>query len=354
MKRSKLESGVANLLASCALAAVLIAPASAGELLVGNKSADTVWRLGLEDGRKLGEVASGEGPHEIGVSPDGRRALVTEYGRGEPGNTLTVIDLASAKAVRSLPLGRHRRPHGVRFLPDGRRAVVTTEASDSLLVVDIDEARIERAIEVGDGGGHMVALADDGSIAYVSKIAAGTVSRVDLATGTKTREAPAGKGAEGIAVAPDGAVWVTNRAEDTVTVHDPDSLEIRETLASAGFPIRVVFAPDGRHALVTNARAATLAVFDANSRERIATVALAPDDAEYQETLLGRDALPIGVIADPARPRVYVAISGADRIAVVDTRIWKVIDYWQTGREPDALGIIAMPLAAIESDAPAD
>lgn len=341
MKRSKMKSGVANVLACCALGAVWIAPAVAAELLVGNKSADTVWRLGLDDGRKLGEVASGEGPHEIAVSPDGALALVTDYGRGEAGNTLTVIDLAGGKAIRSISLGEHGRPHGVRFLPDGRCAVVTTEASDSLVVVDVGQARIEHAIEIGDGGGHMVALADDGSIAYVSKIAAGTVSRVDLATSTKIREVPAGKGAEGIAVSPDGTVWVTNRAEDTVTVHDPDTLEIRATLASTGFPIRVVFTPDGRHALVTNARAATLAVFDANSRERIATVALAPDDAEYQETLLGRHALPIGVIADPHRPRAYVAISGADRIAVVDTETWQVIDYWQAGREPDALGIAA-------------
>ena len=34
---------------------------AADELLVGNKSDDTVWRISLEDGRKLGEIASGAG-----------------------------------------------------------------------------------------------------------------------------------------------------------------------------------------------------------------------------------------------------------------------------------------------------
>lgn len=352
MRRDDLKGGAVKRALACILLGAFAAPALAGgELLVGNKSADTLWRLGLDDGRKLGEIASGVGPHEIAVSPDGALALVTDYGRGKAGNSLTVIDLASGKAARSIPLGNHERPHGVRFLPDGRRAVVTTEGSAALLVVDVAEARVERAIDVGDGGGHMVAVTGDGGIAYVSKIAAGTVSRVDLATGSRTLEAPAGKGAEGIAVAPDGTVWVSNRADDTVTVHDPDSLEVRATLASEGFPIRVVFTPDGRHALVTNARAATLAVFDARTRERVATVALATDDAEYQETLLGRDALPIGVIADPARPRAYVAISGADRIAVVDTQAWKVVGHWRTGREPDALGIVASRPAADEAPA---
>ncbi|CAN5686139.1 hypothetical protein BH23PSE2_BH23PSE2_04920 [soil metagenome] len=320
--------------------AMVVAPAFAqDELLVGNKSADTVWRLNLADGRRVGEVDSGAGPHEIAVSPDGSTALVTDYGHREAGNSLTVIDLASGNAQASIDLGEHRRPHGVRFLADGRRAVVTTEGSGSLVVVDVGAGRVERAIEVGAGTAHMVALSRDGSTAYVSKIAAGSVSRIELGTGEKTHERPAGQGAEGIEVAADGAVWVTNRAQDTVTVHDPDTLAIRHTLASEGFPIRIVFTADDRHALVTNARAATVAVFDATSRERVATVPLAPQGAQYRQTLLGRDALPIGVIADPCRPRAYVAISGADLVAVIDTRSWTVVEHWQTGREPDALAL---------------
>lgn len=320
---------------------LIAAPAFAqGELLVGNKSDDTVWRLSLADGRKLGEIASGQGPHEIAVSPDRRIAIVTDYGHGQAGTSLTVIDLASGRKAKTIDLGTHARPHGVRFLPGGKRVLVTTEQSNALVLVDVDDGAVAQAIDVGGGGGHMVAVARDGKTAYVSKIAAGTVSRIDLADGRQTHERPAGKGAEGIEVAPDGTVWVTNRAADTVTVHDPETLAIRDTLPSEGFPIRVVFTPDDRHALVTNATAGTLAVFDARTRKRVATVALAPEDAEYKETMLGKDALPIGVIADPARPRVYVAISGADRIAVVDTATWKVIEYWKTGTQPDALGIV--------------
>ena len=139
---------------------------------------------------------------------------------------------------------------------------------------------------------------------------------------------------------PDGPVWVSNREDGTVTVHDPDSLAVLHTLASPGFPIRLVFTPAGRHALVTNARAATLSVFDAASRDLVATVPLEPQGVELHDTLLGRAALPIGAIAEPSGRRVFVAISGADRIAVIDTATWTVVDYWKTGREPDALGIV--------------
>jgi DNA-binding beta-propeller fold protein YncE len=111
-------------------------------------------------------------------------------------------------------------------------------------------------------------------------------------------------------------------------------------MSSKGFPIRVVFTADGRHALITNASAANLAVFDTRTKLRIATVELAEPGATYNQTMLGSAALPIGVAVDPVRPRAYVAISGGDRIAVVDTQSWKVVDYWAAGREPDALGLV--------------
>ena len=323
------------------LAVALAAPAGASAqdtLLVGNKSDDTVWRLSLEDGRRTVQFASGAGPHEIAVASDGRTALVADYGQEQAGHSLTLLDLAGDGAPRSIDLGAHGRPHGLRYLPDGQ-VLVTTEGSGSLLRVDPVAGTVAQTIEVGDGVGHMVAVADDGAVAYVSKIGAGTVSRIDLAAGQVTHEAAAGEGAEGIEVAPDGSVWVTNREEDTVTVHDPDTLETLATLPSAGFPIRVVFTPDGRHALVTNARAATMTVFDAAARAPVATVALRPEGTESGQSMLGRGPMPIGVIADPARPRVYVALSGGDRIAVIDSALWRVLDYWPTGRQPDALGL---------------
>ena len=316
-------------------------PAGAAELLVGTKSADTVWRLSLEDGRTLGGFASGKAPHEIVVSPDGATALVANYGGSTPGNSLSVLDLRGG-APRVLDLGRHGRPHGLRFLPGGREAVVTTEASAQLLRIDIASGKVLAEIPMGEGRGHMVAVSADGRFAFVSKIDRGTLSRVDLTTGAKLAEAEAGAGAEGIAVRPGSEeVWVSNREAGSVTVHDARTLKVLATLPSPGFPIRVAFTADGRQALVSNARAGTLAVFDADRRKPLATVELTRKGVEYRDTLLGRAALPIGVIADPKRPRVYVAISGGNEVAVVDRKRWKVVAHWTTGREPDALALTA-------------
>lgn len=327
-------------LVTCCLA-IVAGWVHAGELLVGNKSADSVWRLSLSDGHKTGEFRTGKAPHEIAVASSGQFALVSNYGRENSGNTLSVLDLAGGKPTRSIDLGEHGAPHGLRILPGDKRALVTTEGSASLLVVDIGRGVVQRVIDVGSGTGHMVALSPDAKTAYVTKVNAGTLSRIDLATGLKTHERAAGDGAEGVAVSPDGReIWVTNRQEDSITVHDPATLAIRRRMSSKGFPIRVAFSADGRYALVTNATAANVAVFDARTKLRAATVELGERGVSYNQSMLGGTALPIGTVIDTDRQRAYVAISGGDKIAVIDMREWKVVDRWPAGREPDALGLV--------------
>lgn len=324
-----------------ALLGLAAGPAGADLLLVGNKSAHTLWALDIASGEKVASFDTGHGPHEVEVSPDGRRAVVSNYGdRTVEGNSLTVLEWPEGRDAGSIDLGKDTRPHGMAFLPDGRLAV-TTEGSDRLIVVDVERGAVVKRVSVGEGLAHMVAASPDGRFAWVTNLSAGTLEKVDLAAGGVAGTVPTGAGAEGVAVSRDGReVWVTNRAADTVSIVDAESLQIVATLESKGFPIRVAFLPDGRQALVTNARAATLSVFDVASRTLVATVTIDDPDRQYGQTLLGTAALPIGIEVHPDGKQAFVAISGANEVAVIDTGSWQVVDRWTTGQEPDALGIV--------------
>src|SRR5689334_14611976 len=88
-------------------------------LLVLNKEEGSLAIIDPSSGKIAGKVGTGQGPHEIAVSSDGKLAVVGNYGAQSPGSTLSVIDLAAQKELHRVNLGPLRRPHGVTFA-DGK------------------------------------------------------------------------------------------------------------------------------------------------------------------------------------------------------------------------------------------
>ncbi len=319
-----------------------LAQAQAGpRLLVVNKAEATLSVVDVAQGREITRVPTGNAPHEVAVSPDGRTAVVTNYGTGSaPGNTLTVVDLVRLEAVGTIDLGEQLRPHGITWLPGSDRIAVTTEGSGTLTLVDVGGRRVEAAVPTGARTSHQVAVTPDASRAFVANIGSGSVTVVDLVSRSVVRSIPTGQGAEGVAVSPDGReVWVTNRAENTVTVLDARSLEVLATLPSADFPIRVVFTPDGGRALVTHARSAEMRAFDAATRSEVVTVPIKAPIIEGRNQVIAFEgsASPIGILGDPDGRHVYVAAASADAVAVVDLAAGAVVRLIAVGKEPDGL-----------------
>jgi YVTN family beta-propeller protein len=138
-----------------------------GTLIVLNKTDNTAFLIDRATGQVKATVATGTGPHEVVVSPDGKLAVVSNYGSGEPGNSLTVIDIPSGKELKDILLGSYHRPHGLFWLKSNSKLLVTAEAEKSLLVVNVDSGKIENAIRTGQDVSHMVVADGDGKRAYV-------------------------------------------------------------------------------------------------------------------------------------------------------------------------------------------
>src|SRR5687767_11419803 len=123
----------------CVLTLLLLASTAnavdAGTLLVLNKSDNTVSLVDLASRKVVATVPTGVGPHEVAVSPDGKIAVVANYGAQTPGNSLTVINILSKQVVKTIDLGEYRRPQGIVWLK-GNEIEITSEANKALLVVD--------------------------------------------------------------------------------------------------------------------------------------------------------------------------------------------------------------------------
>src|SRR5260221_12518318 len=99
--------------AAIAIAAGAETPSTA--LLVLNKEEAVLAIVDPASGKVVGRVPTGEGPHEMTVSSDGKLAFVGNYGARTPGNSISVIDLVAQKELRRVDLGPLRRPHGITF-----------------------------------------------------------------------------------------------------------------------------------------------------------------------------------------------------------------------------------------------
>ncbi|MBK6304300.1 MAG: beta-propeller fold lactonase family protein [Gemmatimonadetes bacterium] len=315
-------------------------------LIVLNKSDAQASIVDIASGKIVRTYPTGDGPHEVAVAPDGRTAVVGNYGNQVAGSSLSVIDLAGTGAPRTISIGEYRRPHGIVWLKDGRRVLVTVEASRALLVVDVRAGVVEKAIPTDQNGTHMVALAPDERMAYTANIGSGSVSRIDVAAGKAVQVKVTGKGPEAIDVSPDGKeVWAADRQLDFLTILDAATLDSLGALPTLRFPNRLKFTVDGKRALVSNAAAGAITVYDVVKRTQLATIQIPFDPAKKKAEVvlgdMGNSAVPLGILMDPNGKRAWVATAALGEVVEIDLATLSVSRTIHAGNNPDGMAFIA-------------
>ena len=318
--------GLILVLIAAGSSAIEAAAEPTGTLLVVNKGGDSVTMLDVSDGRELAELPTGRGPHELVVSPDAKLAVVTDYAGG---NSLTVIDIAGRRVVRTVDLEDYPRPHGIAFMPDGDTVVVTSEATDQIVFVRISDGAVVGSIETGGAGSHMLAITANGSRVFTSNIQSDTVSELDVASGKQVRAYPTPKQPEAIAVTADGSeIWVGSNAEGSLSVIRTDDATIETIAEGFGWPYRILISRDGRLVLVPDLKRNVLRMFDRTNRVELASVELA-------------DAAPQGLVFHPEERWLFVSLNGQNQVAVIDLSRSAIVRHIDTGPRPDGIGYAA-------------
>ena len=345
---------IAAILMSIATAAFAQAPAAT--LLVLAKSDNTVAIVDPTTLQVLARVAAGPDPHEIIASDDGRLAYISNYGGLDSTlNTVSVVDLVARTPLPPVDLGALRSTHGLDFA--GGKLYFTAETNKVIGRYDPATQRVDWILGTGQDRTHMIVVSKGLDQIVTSNVNSGTISIIEQVrppaggfgpppggpgpSGAppqgpggqrltwEVTNVPAGKGAEGFDVSPDGKeIWAANARDATVTIIDVASKKAMETLP---IPLkganRLKFTPDGRRVLISGlgARAgdSSLVVIDASTRKEVKQLKLGGGSA--------------GILIDPDGSRAYVAVSTADKIAVVDLKTLEVIGQINTGKQPDGM-----------------
>lgn len=308
------------------------APTSQGTLIVLDKSGAAAQLVSLKTGKVEATLPTGVGPHEVVVSPDGKTAVVSNYGEQTPGSSLTLLDLQGRKVARTIELTGFTRPHGLAFLPGGKSVAVTVEQQRSVLVVDLEKGAVSHSVETGKDGSHMVVLAPDGKRAYVANVGSGSLSVLDLAGKKAVGHVATAAGAEGLDVSPDGKeVWVANNKANSISIVDATSMKVRKTVPCAAFPLRVKFLPGGKQVLVSATMSGELVLLDRAEGREVKRLRLA-------ESATAENPVPVGILVHPSGKLAYVALAQAGRVAVLDLEKSEMVGEIAVGGHPDGLG----------------
>jgi YVTN family beta-propeller protein len=316
---------VATLLYSAALSFGAEFPNPA--LLVLNKGEANLAIVDPATLKVVAKVATGNGPHE--VATDGKLAFVANYGDQTPGNTLSVIDLASQKELRRVDLGGLRRPHGI--VAQGGKVYFTVELNKLIARYDPQTDKVDWLMGTGQEITHMLVMNKDASAIFTANILGDSVTALQQIPGQRGWQATqiaVGKGPEGIDMSPDGAeVWVAHSKDGSISIIDATTKKVKETLPMATkHSNRLKFTPDGKRVFVSDAEAGEILVIDAASRKAVEHVKVG--------------GVPLGIQMQPDGARAYVA-DAESGIVVLDLKTLKVIGKIATGTAPDGMAWVS-------------
>lgn len=298
-------------------------------LLVLNKSDATLVIVDPATGKITGKVATGEGPHEVAVNAEGRVAYVSNYGTGPvPGRTISIIDLSGPRELRRLEVAPLLRPHGLAVSQG--QVWFTAEANKIVGRLDPEAARIDYLVGTGQNTSHMIRFSGANRF-FTANIGSDSISIFERGAGPLSWNqtvVAVGQGPEAFDVSPDGRqVWASHSRDGGVSVIDIASKHVVETLPlGTQRSNRLKFTPDGRTVLISDLDAGELVFVDVASRKVEKRLALGP--------------APEGILLEPGGARAYVAVAGADHVAVIDLKTKTKTGEFATGGGPDGMAWI--------------
>jgi DNA-binding beta-propeller fold protein YncE len=300
-------------------------------LVALNKADATMSIIDPATMKVSGSVPTGADPHEVVLSADGKTAFVANYGPGPaPGNTLSVIDLATAKELRRVDLSPLYRPHGIQVI--GGKVYFTAETNRMIARYDPATNKIDWMMGTGQTGSHMIAGTADQKKFVTANIGSDSVTIFDFANGagnpgpSRITHVSIGKQPEAVDISPDGKeVWAGLNAEGMVEIVDATAFKSAQKINIGGRPYRVRFTPDGKTVVCTLVPTKELVLVDAASKKELKRIKL--------------ESVPLGIVFSVDGKTAFVTVGQPDAVLKVNLDSGEVTGRVETGKVPDGIAV---------------
>ncbi len=300
-------------------------------LVALNKTEGSLTIIDPKDMKILGKVATGDNPHEVVLSADGRTAFVANYGAQTPGSSLSVIDLEAKKELRRVDLAPLMRPHGLVEM--NGKIYFTSETNRLIGRYDSATNRVDWLMGTGQNATHMIVVTPDQKRIYTANIASDSVTAFEFQNvppaGSRITQIAVGKQPEAIDLAPDGKeVWVGLNAEGAIDIIDTTTNKVKEKIKIGQRPYRIKFTPDGKLALLTIPETSELVVIDTATRKETKRLKL--------------DSVPLGIVTTKDGKIAFATTVQADGVQKIDLEKFEILGKSATGQAPDGVALAGM------------
>lgn len=326
-------------------------------VFVPNRASADVAVIDTRSDTVVAHILAGEVPHQVAVSQRLGKMAVTNTAD----NTVSLIDLATLRASATVHLGHE--PEHMEIDPTGETLAVGNIGEGTVSLVSLAEGR-ELARVSGLHEPHNMTFDSSGRRLYVGNLGASFVSVIDVPRATVAGEIAVGpdralaarsagdeayQGIINVTATPDGILGFAAYGEgDRMAVIDLPSGRTVKTLELGDTPWRAFTTVDGRHMIVPNNGDETVSIVSTETLTEVARLPGAADMTGVNTGLLDTLAFvisrgddkalvidlttmrPAGEIALPGTPetgvvtpdgsKLYVALSDAGSVAVIDVR----------------------------------
>ncbi|MFD6318222.1 YVTN family beta-propeller repeat protein [Methylorubrum thiocyanatum] len=206
------------------------------------------------------------GPLGIGVNPKSGEVYVADW----YGTRVFVLRPGAEGLTLEGEIATGQSPSGIAVTPDGATLLVANRESDSVSIIDVASRRETRRVAVGRHPFGLT-LSADGATAYTANVVSNDVSAIDIAAGRETGRVATGQRPYVIALAA-GKGFVTDQYSNTVTVFDPASLKRLAAIDVGDHPEGIAATRDGGTVVVANWGDNSLSLIDPSTLTITGTV----------------------------------------------------------------------------------
>ena len=301
-------------------------------LVALNKADSTLAIIDPATMKVVTKVPTGDSPHEVVLSADGKTAFVANYGAQTPGSSISVIDTTTGKEIRRFDISPLMRPHGLQMI--GGKLYFTAETNRLIARYDPAANKIDWMMGTGQAGSHMVVGTADQRKFYTANIGSDSVTAFEWMNPAQPQawrvtHVPIGKQPEAIDLSPDGKeIWAGLNAEGAIDVVDTATNKFKQKVDLGGRPYRVKFTPDGKLVVNTMVASKEILVIDAATKKEVKRIKL--------------ESVPLGIVFSADGKTAFVSVVEPDQVLKINMETGEILGRVDTGKVPDGIAVAGM------------